>query len=349
MVVFCLWRILKRAGIEYMVSHGYNNKNVLIIGAGKAGLALKQEIELCPGMGLRIIGFLDDFPDRVDAGIRGLVRGKISDFRQVVQRYFVDQVFITLHHDEQVFLRLLGQSERLGVDVRVVPSGYDLISSDFVKQNIGIIPVLQYLEPGKGQRQIGKRLFDFGAALAGCLVLLPLGLVIMILIKWDTPGPVFYLSERYGRNGRRFKMFKFRTMIEGADQMIQTLSEHNEADGPIFKIRHDPRITRMGRILRKYSLDELPQLINVLKGDMSLVGPRPFPIAQIDRADLRQLRRLDFRPGITGLWQIKGRSDVSFQRLLRWDIWYIDNWSFGLDMMILWRTIPAVVNGKGAY
>lgn len=144
-------------------------------------------------------------------------------------------------------------------------------------------------------------------------------------------------------------MYKFRTMGVNAHELQETLKAQNEVDGPIFKIKSDPRVTEFGKILRKYSLDELPQLINVLIGEMSLVGPRPFPIEQIEKEDLRQLKRLEVKPGITGLWQIRGRSDISFSRLIKWDIWYINNWSFWLDINILLQTIPVVVKGKGAY
>ena len=169
------------------------------------------------------------------------------------------------------------------------------------------------------------------------------------MIKLDSPGPVFYFSKRYGRRGQIFHMYKFRSMTANADQIIKELRHKNEVSGPIFKMKNDPRVTPFGQFLRKYSLDELPQIINVLKGEMSLVGPRPFPIDQIEKEDLRQLKRLEVRPGITGLWQVRGRSDISFSRLVKWDIWYINNWSFWLDISILLQTIPVVVKGKGAY
>jgi exopolysaccharide biosynthesis polyprenyl glycosylphosphotransferase len=197
--------------------------------------------------------------------------------------------------------------------------------------------------------QAGKRFFDLIFSFLGCLVLLPVFLVIGILILLDSRGPVFYCSNRYGRNGRMFPMIKFRSMVIDADAKLKELKSRNEVDGPIFKIKNDPRITRMGRWLRKYSLDELPQVINVLVGHMSLVGPRPLPIDQVEKEDFNQLKRLEVRPGITGLWQIRGRSDVSFKRLVRWDMWYINNWSFWLDLKILLRTIPVVIHGKGAY
>ena len=144
-------------------------------------------------------------------------------------------------------------------------------------------------------------------------------------------------------------MLKFRSMVVDADRLLEKIKHQNEVDGPIFKMKKDPRITPFGAFLRRYSLDELPQLINVVNGDMSLVGPRPLPIHQVEKEDLRQLKRLDIRPGITGLWQIRGRSDISFQRLIRWDMWYINNWSFWLDFYILTQTLPVVLKGKGAY
>lgn len=347
--LFCLWRILKRWFVEYLVCRGYNNRNALIIGAGKVGSALKSEIEQNKGMGWKVVGFLDDFPEKVLQENQSLVLGKISDFSYIGQKYFVEGVFITIHHNEEVLLNLMAQARDFGAAVHVVPSGYDLMTGDFRQGHIGLIPVLEYDQPGKGRHHFFKRAFDILMASAGCVILSPLFVMAFILIKIDSRGPVFYFSERFGKNAQRFKMIKFRTMVTGADQQQKDLLKDNEADGPIFKIRNDPRVTRVGRFLRKYSLDELPQLINVLKGDMSLVGPRPFPVDQIDQEDLNQLRRLGVRPGITGLWQVKGRSDVSFQSLIRWDIWYIDNWSFWLDMSILWRTLPAVIKGKGAY
>ena len=345
---FSLWRIGKRFFVEYLVSRGYNNFNALIIGAGKVGLALTKEIEKRPGLGVRVVGFLDDFKvDNPEQGPR--VLGKISDFIDVARREFINKIFITVHHDSRVFLQLLEQAKELGIRVRVVPQGFDLISGEFLKYNIGFIPILEYYDEENLHKQVGKRLFDAMSVFFLLILIVPVLIAIAILIKLDSPGPVFYFSRRYGRRGKIFTMYKFRSMVHNADQIIEQLRHKNEVDGPIFKIKEDPRATKIGRFLRKYSLDELPQLINVLKGDMSLVGPRPFPTRQIEKEDLRQLKRLEVRPGITGLWQIRGRSDISFGRLLKWDIWYINNWSFGLDMNILFQTIPVVIKGKGAY
>ena len=348
-VILSVWRILKRFFVEYLVSKGYNNFNAVIVGAGKVGLVLAEEIAQKPSLGIKVVGFLDDLKKDVEGKVDLRILGKISDFVQVSQREFINKVFITVHHDSAVFMKLLEEAQELGIAVRVIPQGFELTSGDFFKYNIGLIPILEYSDVGHQHRQTGKRLFDFMIGLITFLFIWPFFIIIGVLIKIDSQGPVFYVSKRYGKGGKIFHMLKFRSMTVDAEKKIDELRHRNEVDGPIFKIRQDPRVTKMGRFLRKYSLDELPQLINVLKGDMSLVGPRPFPIEQIEKEDLRQLKRLQVRPGITGLWQIRGRSNLSFVRLLKWDIWYINNWSFWLDLNILFQTIPVVLNGEGAY
>ncbi|MDO8580796.1 MAG: sugar transferase [Candidatus Omnitrophota bacterium] len=344
---FSLWRIMKRAFVSYLVSRGYNNFNAIIIGAGKIGNALAQEIEKKPELGIKIVGFLDDFKSESKSGQP--ILGKISGFATIAPREFVNKVFITIHHDSQVFFKLLEQAKELGIAVRVVPQGFELMPGEFCKFNIGFIPILEYCNEASLRRQTGKRIFDIFISLIATILLFPLFIALAILIKLDSPGPVFYLSKRYGRRGRIFKMYKFRSMVKEADEALKHLKDKNEVDGPIFKIKKDPRVTQFGKILRRYSLDELPQFINVLKGEMSLVGPRPLPIEQIEKEDLRQLKRLEVRPGITGLWQIRGRSEISFSRLVKWDAWYINNWSFWLDFNILLQTIPVVFKAKGAY
>ena len=194
-----------------------------------------------------------------------------------------------------------------------------------------------------------KRICDLGLALLGLAALAPLFLGVAVAIKLDSPGPTFYRQVRVGKDGRRFRMLKFRSMQQDADGLVVSLLERNEVTGPMFKIRRDPRITRVGRFLRRYSLDELPQLINVVLGDMSLVGPRPPTDSEIEKYEDWQLGRLRAVPGITGLWQVSGRSEVPFHDMVRLDLHYIRNWSFALDVEILLRTIPAVLTSKGAY
>jgi exopolysaccharide biosynthesis polyprenyl glycosylphosphotransferase len=178
----------------------------------------------------------------------------------------------------------------------------------------------------------------------------PLFIAVIFLIKWDSPGPIFFRQERVGLNKRRFRMLKFRTMTNGSDQQQCALEHLNEAEGPVFKIKNDPRITRVGAFLRRFSIDELPQLVNVLKGEMSLVGPRPLPVRDVERIDIQwHKRRFSIKPGITCLWQVNGRSNIGFNEWVRMDLNYIDTWSLGLDLLILVKTIPAVFKGPGAY
>ncbi|NTV28935.1 MAG: sugar transferase [Candidatus Omnitrophica bacterium] len=348
-VFFCCWRILKRGFVEFLAANGYNNFNVLIIGAGKVGLTLAEEIRRHPGFGLKIVGFLDDGKTSRDLGGPHEILGKLSDLREICQRNFVTKLFITIHPDGRVFQTMLETAKELRVAVRVVPQAFDKATGEIFKYNIGFIPVLEYCNVGHNRKQYGKRCFDILVSLVSLIVLSPAFFVLAIMIKYDSPGPVLYFSRRYGLGGRVFRMYKFRSMVSDADKKLDELKGKNEVDGPIFKIRQDPRVTRFGRFLRKYSIDELPQLVNVLLGDMSLVGPRPLPLGQVHKEDLKQLKRLEVRPGITGLWQVRGRSDLPFHRLIKWDSWYVNNWSFLLDINILLETVPVVVKGKGAY
>jgi exopolysaccharide biosynthesis polyprenyl glycosylphosphotransferase len=204
--------------------------------------------------------------------------------------------------------------------------------------------------PELSWQRLAKQVMDYGLALWLAFFLWPAALVIAILIKRGSPGPVLFRQERAGLNGRPFTMYKFRTMVSNAEQLKQELAALNEMEGPVFKLSADPRVTKLGRTLRKYSLDELPQLINVLRGEMSLVGPRPLPVDEVKRFDdVAHRRRLSVRPGLTCLWQVSGRSQVKdFREWVRLDLYYIDHWSLWLDLKILWRTIPVVLSGKGA-
>jgi exopolysaccharide biosynthesis polyprenyl glycosylphosphotransferase len=194
-----------------------------------------------------------------------------------------------------------------------------------------------------------KRAVDLCLATVALIASSPLFLGIAIAVKLNSTGPVIYRQRRVGKDGRSFDMLKFRSMCDGAEKMVGTLREHNEASGPLFKIRRDPRITTVGRFLRRFSLDELPQLINVVVGEMSLVGPRPPLPSEVQTYEEWQLGRLQARPGMTGLWQVSGRSEVPFNDMIRLDLHYVRNWSFGLDLEIMVRTIPAVLANRGAY
>jgi len=235
--------------------------------------------------------------------------------------------------------------------VRVQTEPFDLQIARWQVDELGGVPIVTIRSgPADGWQLAVKRLIDICGSVVLLLALTPILAIVALLIKMDSPGPVLYTQQRVGLNRRRFTLFKFRTMAAGADTQQPFLESLNEAEGPVFKIKDDPRVTRIGRILRRYSIDELPQLFNVLKGEMSLVGPRPLPVRDVERIDARwHKRRLSVKPGVTCLWQVNGRSDVSFDHWVRMDLEYIDTWSLGLDMKILLKTIPAVVKGSGAY
>jgi exopolysaccharide biosynthesis polyprenyl glycosylphosphotransferase len=245
--------------------------------------------------------------------------------------------------------RLAWQIEGSGVDLVVAPQLTDIAGPRVHVRPIEGLPLLHVEEPTlSGVAWLAKNLLDRFAAGAGLLLLAPLFAVVAIAIKISDPGPVFFRQPRVGREGRIFRVWKFRTMYTDAEERRAALLDQNESDGHLFKIRQDPRVFPLGRFLRNTSIDELPQLINVVKGEMSLVGPRPLPADDGDYlGDVR--RRLLVRPGITGLWQVSGRSDLSWDEAVRLDLYYVDNWSLAYDLSILWRTVGVVVGRKGAY
>ncbi len=232
----------------------------------------------------------------------------------------------------------------------VIADLYELVTRRVSVLQVGSIPLLRlWRSPLEGWQGYVKRATDIAGALAGVVLLFPFWLLVIILIKANSKGPIFYRQERLGKDGRPFRIFKFRSMVVGADEMLPELADFNEMDGPIFKIKKDPRVTRVGRFLRKFSLDEFPQLINVIKGDMALVGPRPPIPAEVDEYERWQMKRLTVPQGVTGLWQVSGRNLLTFEEMVRLDIYYIENWSLWLDLKILLKTIPVVLFMRGAY
>ena len=349
-VSLTLWRTMKRLWVRRLVSRGYNNLNVLIIGAGKMGKLLISEIRKRPYLGLRIMGYLDDFKEKHEP-IEGYeVLGKTSDFETVVRQRFIDEALISIPSYRKLVSDLVMKGRNLGVSVRIIPDQFDLIAGEIKMHHIGFMPLLEYHSKGiHGTNLFMKRAMDICLSGLGLLLLSPLFLLLAIAVKLNSKGGIFYRSKRCGKKGRVFNFYKFRSMVKDADTMLPGLRHKNEMDGPIFKMKKDPRETRIGRFIRRFSLDELPQLGNVLKGDMSLVGPRPPTPEEVEKYEDWQLRKLEIRPGITCLWQVRGRSDLSFHQWMKWDIWYIDNWSFWLDLRILLWTVPVVLKRKGAY
>jgi len=318
-------------------------RNLLIIGAGPVGQCVSAWVEQNRSGGQQVCGFLDD---AMPLG-NGVI-GRVADLARLARQRFVDEVILAGPHDSSLTHRVLNEAMRLRLDVEVIPDLFGCKPAAGEVERAGDMPVIcLHSERLPALGLIGKRVVDVVGASLVLVSLTPVLAAIAILIKLDSRGPVLYCAQRAGRKGKLFRCYKFRTMVSNADELKERLRPNNERAGPFFKITADPRITRAGRVLRRYSLDELPQLLNVLKGEMSLVGPRPHPADDVAGYELEHLSRLDVTPGITGLWQVTARHDPSFQRGMELDREYIRRWNLGLDMKILLRTVSAVVRGSG--
>jgi exopolysaccharide biosynthesis polyprenyl glycosylphosphotransferase len=269
----------------------------------------------------------------------------------ICQQHQIDEVIIALpaaFHREVLAVR--DHCQRSGLRFKLVPDRYELSLNRVELDAINGIPLLSVRDTAiHGWNLLLKRALDVMIAGTALLLLAPLLGLIALAIRLDSPGPILFRQRRVGRGETTFDLLKFRSMHQNAERVVHELMAINEATGPLFKSRRDPRVTRVGRVLRRWSLDELPQLWNVLRGEMSLVGPRPPLPREVAQYEPYHRRRLTVAPGLTGLWQVSGRSELSFDEMVEMDIYYIENWSLGLDLRILLRTIPAVFRGRGAY
>jgi exopolysaccharide biosynthesis polyprenyl glycosylphosphotransferase len=340
------WLYEKLTGVLLRAA-GYRRRAVLV-GSGKhiedVHSALVDEVH-AP---VEMVGFISLTP-RPDNGLRSL--GLIEDLAAVLDRHRVQEVIIAdPDFPEERAVDLVDQCHTRGVTVRIAPSTMEILvhRAEFVPG--ASVPLFELRPPVfDGFDYLIKRSFDFAVALVLIVVLSPLLIAIALGVFITSRGPVLYRSIRPGIGGEPFACFKFRTMRSDADQLQADLESHNEASGALFKIRHDPRLTRFGRFLRRYSLDELPQLFNVVQGRMSLVGPRPLPQRDFDQLEDWHKKRYLVLPGVTGLWQVSGRSELDFDDLVRLDFLYLERWSVGLDLTILLKTIPAVLSREGAF
>ncbi|HLH74026.1 MAG TPA: sugar transferase [Chloroflexota bacterium] len=348
-ILLAIARLADRLWREHLRRRGIGLRRVLIVGEGPLGRMLMQNIVAQPEIGYKIVGFVDDEPRQALGRIEYL--GTCADVARLVWQHEVDEVFIALPSASHLKIaEILIACARQNVRFRIVPDFYELSLNQVDITEINGIPLIGLREtilPGGGE--VLKRVIDVAIAAVTLILAAPLMLIIALAIKLDSPGPVIVRQIRIGRFGKPFPFYKFRSMRVGADKELTTLQAHNEADGPLFKMRNDPRVTRVGKWLRRFSLDELPQLFDVLVGHMSLVGPRPGFSWEVEKYEDWHRRRLEIAPGITGLWQVSGRSDLPFAEMALLDIWYTENWSLGLDFKILLRTIPAVILGHGAY
>jgi exopolysaccharide biosynthesis polyprenyl glycosylphosphotransferase len=348
-----VFRFLLRLTLRYIRLRGYNYRWALIVGRNKRAARLVKSINETPDLGIKILGFVDAANVKHVAKTfeKFSILGTLEELEEILRSHVVDEVFVFLpiksfYSQIEAIVKIC---ETMGVEVKI-PT--DLFSLQLARSTVSHYGELSVIDLHTGPRMswqlVVKRLLDVVVSISLIAVLFPLFVSVALLIKTSSSGPVFFRQKRVGYNGRFFTCFKFRTMVTNAEQLRDNLTDRNEMDGPVFKIKNDPRITPVGKYLRKASIDELPQFWNVLKGDMSLVGPRPPLPSEVEKYHLTFLRRLTMKPGITCLWQVSGRNAVQFEQWMELDKEYIDNWSLWLDFKILAKTIPAVLKGSGA-
>lgn len=345
-------RLLIRRVSKHVRRRDFNYRNVLIVGSGNQAMEIANTIRQHPDWGMRISGIITD--SEIDnRGLTGSypVKGTISDLPNLVTGEIIDEVIFMVPRNrldelEAIFLLC----EELGVRTRLALNFFPKMSAKVHLEDLGGIPSITFSTTPYNELQLAvKRTFDIVVSVIVLITLLPLMGLVAIVIKLTSPGPFFFRQTRVGMNGRQFVLYKFRSMVVDAEVMKKDLLHLNEMSGPVFKIRNDPRVTPVGRFIRKYSFDELPQLINVLKGDMSIVGPRPPVPQEVAEYEHWQRRRLSMKPGLTCLWQIQGRNRIiDFERWMKLDLQYIDNWSLKLDLKIFLKTVPLILSGRGA-
>jgi exopolysaccharide biosynthesis polyprenyl glycosylphosphotransferase len=330
-----------------------NTTSLLIVGGGRRGQKFAEQLVAQPERGVQLLGYVESDPayNYYEIAEKPCL-GTVADLPRIVAEQVIDEVVIALPIKSQYaqIERAVTILEEQGITTHVLSDFFPVHLSKSQPLEFQGTPLLSLQSaPAFDWRAEIKRCFDVVVASAALLALLPLFVTVALAIKLTSNGPVFFVQQRMGWHKRVFRLFKFRTMVVDAEARMKEIEHLNEKEGPIFKIKNDPRITPLGRFLRKTSLDELPQLINVILGDMSLVGPRPLSMRDaLGMSEAWQKRRFSVKPGITGLWQVSGRSDLSFERWMQLDLEYIDRWSLALDFRILLRTIPAVLSGHGA-
>ncbi len=348
------FRVALRVFLEYARKQGFNFRRIVVVGANERSRRLLELIQSHLQYGYHVVGFVDDDPGRRKVFEPHHVEylGNCEQLDKMLLSDVIDEVYICLpvrSHYETI-RRIAFQCEGVGLPVRLVAELFPLRLARSHLSHLDDLPLLSLSTTPEALGRLAiKRILDFTVA---SLALLAIGWwlfpIVAILIKLDSRGPVFFKQERVGQNGRRFNIYKFRSMVADAEERKRELEALNEADGPVFKMRRDPRVTRVGSLLRKLSIDELPQFINVWLGHMSLVGPRPPIPSEVEQYTWEQRRRLSIRPGLTGLQQVSGRSDVSFEDWVAMDLAYIDEWSLMTDFHILLLTVRVVLLGKGA-
>jgi exopolysaccharide biosynthesis polyprenyl glycosylphosphotransferase len=333
------------------VSRARAPRQVLIVGSGPRAFRLYEQVTGDPHANCEIVGFVDTSNRTFHKIIDQLTLGTLDELEGILMHRVVDSVFIALpirscYQQIQDAIRVC---ERVGVESRYLADVFECTIARPSYQDSTNVPAIALKVVTDDLRLLIKRTIDIVGALVGLAVLSPVLLAVAAAVKMTSPGPIFFVQKRYGYNKRIFSMYKFRTMVVNAEALMISIEHLNEAKGPIFKIKHDPRLTPVGKFLRRTSLDELPQLLNVLKGEMSLVGPRPMSTRDVQLfPEAWLMRRFSVTPGLTGLWQVSGRSNLAFDDWVALDLRYIDEWSLTLDLRILVNTLPVVLKGTGA-
>jgi exopolysaccharide biosynthesis polyprenyl glycosylphosphotransferase len=350
-VLLCGARLIVSGAMGLLYRFGLGETRLLVVGSGRLGKMVMQHIAANPNLGYSIIGFLHDMNEAPSDFGRFKMLGTLEDIGPVIRSMQVDEVIIALPSNmHQYAIRSVKMCERLGTSFKLIPELYELSLSRIDMETMEGIPLIGIKQVSLNTLQrIITRLVDIVLSILGLVVGSPFWLFIAIAIRVTSAGPIVYRQTRVGLNGQHFITYKFRSMYQDADKRLVQLRSKNEVSGPLFKMKDDPRRTPIGTFLRETSLDEIPQLFNVLKGEMSLVGPRPPLPGEVAQYEEWQKNRLAIKPGLTGLWQVRGRSDLSFDEGVLMDLYYIENWSLRLYFQILLRTIPAVLFRRGAY
>ncbi len=360
-VIFGIERFGYRRLRMWFWRRGINIRRALVVGSGVAGQRIMKDIVERPDLGYKLAGYVADSTDGPGSSawsvpIRskngGLHRlGNVKDVNRILSGQHLHEVIVALpatHHAQ--ILNIIDSCREFGVDFKLVPDLFEMRFNEVRVDELNGVPLIGLKEVAlKGFNLFVKRVLDFLLAWSMFIVAAIPMLIVAALIKLTSPGPVLFKQKRVGRGGQVFMCYKFRSMYKDAEARLEELREYNEVDGPIFKMRNDPRLTPFGKFLRRTSLDELPQVFNILKGEMSFVGPRPPTPEEVTQYNEWHLKRLDVTPGLTGLWQVSGRSDLSFDDMVKLDIYYAENWSLEMDTMIILRTVPAVLKREGAY
>lgn len=345
-------RLVVRKMLHFLRRRGGDTTRTIVLGANHEARTVARMLQREAWLGYNIVGFVDDERSPGEEVADGhMILGRSTELKHLIAKHDAGLILVAATAFDATRLNhFFWELQDVNVDLQITSGTIDLMASRMIVQSVAGVPLIYVRRTGMNRPQLFlKRSLDIAGSLLGLIVLSPFLLAVALWIKRDSPGGAFFGQVRAGRGAETFRCWKFRTMVEDAEEKRAELEHLSEGPGLLFKLKDDPRVTRAGRTLRRYSLDELPQLWNVLKGEMSLVGPRPALPSEVEQYDDWVRNRLKVKPGMTGLWQVSGRAETSFADYVRYDLFYIQNWSLSLDLWILWRTLRAVTRAEGAH